>query len=65
MEGEDAQQEIEKRIEAAKKGGGIEYAEAGMDEYRNKAIELLMQLPPSPARGSLELYINYVVDRTK
>ena len=63
--GEASQQDIEKLIESAKQGGGIEYAEAVMDEYRNKALEVLMQFPPSPARSSLELYINYVVDRTK
>ena len=63
--GEASQQDIEKLIEAAKQGGGIEYAEAVMDEYRNKALEVLMQFPPSPTRSSLELYVNYVVDRTK
>ncbi len=57
--------DIIKLIEGIKEGGGIGYAETIMDEYRNKAMELLARFPESDVRRSLEVYIDYVIERTK
>ncbi len=58
-------EDIARLIECAKTGGGIEYAEMIMEEYKNKALDVLAHFPPSDVRKSLELYIAYVVNRTK
>ncbi len=60
-----SQANVDALIEFAKKSGGIEYAESRMKEYRDKAMELLMQLPPSDARESLLSLADYIVDRKK
>ena len=60
-----SQANVDALIEFAKKSGGIEYAESRMKEYRDKAMELLLQLPPSDARESLLSLADYIVDRKK
>lgn len=45
--------------------GGIEYAKEKMQEYHNKAIELLTELPESPARTSILELLKYVIEREK
>ena len=57
--------EIASLIAYTKENGGIEYAEIVMDEYRQKAIELLNIFPDTPVKKSLELYIDFVIDRIK
>ena len=52
-------------IEFAKANGGIEYAEQRMQEYRDKAVEVLMTLPESEAREGLLLLADYIVERRK
>ncbi len=43
--------------------GGIEYAEKKMKEYHDKSIELLQTFPSSKARESMQLLINYTINR--
>ena len=45
--------------------GGIAYAEKVMHEYKNKALQILKQFPESPSRSSLELLVNYSIERKK
>lgn len=45
--------------------GGIEYASQKMMEYKNSALEILHSFPDSDARKSLELLVNYTIDRNK
>lgn len=45
--------------------GGIEYATQKMMEYKNSALEILHSFPDSDARKSLELLVNYTIDRNK
>jgi octaprenyl-diphosphate synthase len=52
-------------IELVKKNGGLNYAENVMIEYRNEALEILNQFDDNEARRSLELLLNYVVNRKK
>lgn len=56
---------IDLLIDFAKANGGIEYAEQRMQEYRDKAVEVLMTLPESEAREGLLLLANYIVERRK
>jgi len=45
--------------------GGLTYAESKMHSFKKEALELLQTYPKSPYRDSLELMVNYVVDRKK
>lgn len=56
---------IDLLIDFAKANGGIEYAEQRMQEYRDKAVEVLMTLPKSEAREGLLLLADYIVERRK
>ena len=52
-------------IELVKENGGLNYAENVMIEYRNEALEILNQFDDNEASRSLELLLNYVVNRKK
>ena len=54
---------VEQLIAFAKAQGGIEYAEKKMVEFQQKAIELLAQLPDSPAKQSLKILAEYIITR--
>ncbi len=45
--------------------GGIAYAEKVMHDYKNKALAILNQFPKSASRDSLELLVNYSIERKK
>ena len=59
--------EIGRLIAFAKQQGGIEYAIRTMDDYRDKALDLLSFVPDNEVKDALALaaYINYVVEREK
>ncbi len=57
--------EIALLIAFVKENGGIEYATSTMNEYRQKAFDLLASLPDSDVCTALRAYLNYVVDRGK
>ena len=44
-----AAENVDSLIEFAKANGGIEYAEARMKEYHDKAVDVLLRLPESEA----------------
>lgn len=50
-------------IDYVKQSGGLDYAESRMLGFRDQALEVLRSYPESPYRESLELMVNYVVDR--
>ena len=52
-------------IAFVKDHGGLEYAVRKMLEYKNEALQLLSTYPESDYKASLELMVNYVVDRKK
>lgn len=56
---------VDELIAFAKTKGGIEYATSKMEEYRNKAVELLNKLPESEAKKSLLILADYIIDRDK
>jgi len=56
---------IKELIDWVIKSGGIEYAEKAMYEFRDKALELLKQLPENEYRNSLEALVYYTINRKK
>jgi len=55
------QQVIDKVTEA----GGLDYAETAMNQYRDKAIDMLAQMPKNEATSSLRELIGFVTSRSK
>jgi octaprenyl-diphosphate synthase len=45
--------------------GGIAYTRQRMNEYRDRALQLLARLPENEARNSLTALVNFVIDREK
>lgn len=64
-EGNATSDEIARFIDYVKAHGGIEYAEQTMNDYKQKAFDLLDSLPASEITASLRAYLDYVVDRKK
>ena len=60
-----AAENVDSLIEFAKANGGIEYAEARMKEYHDKAVDVLLRLPESVARTSLIQLADYIMTRSK
>lgn len=56
---------VKEVIAFVKKNGGLEYAEKKMMQFKEKALRILEDYPESEYRSSLELMVNYVVDRKK
>ena len=52
-------------IAFVKESGGLDYAVQKMLAYKNEALALLKTYPESEFKDSLELMVNYVVDRKK
>ncbi len=56
---------VKEVITFVKQIGGLEYATQKMKEYQSQALEILSAYPGSDYRDSLELMVNYVIDRKK
>lgn len=56
---------VKEVIDFVKKNGGLEYATSQMKTYQQEALALLQKYPASPYKESLELMVNYVIDRKK
>jgi octaprenyl-diphosphate synthase len=56
---------VKEVIAFVKDKGGLTYAEAKMHEFQKQALAVLATYPQSSYRDSLELMVNYVVDRKK
>lgn len=52
-------------ITFVKENGGLDYAISKMQSFRDDALKLLSEFPESPYKNSLELMVNYVIDRKK
>lgn len=64
-EGTATPDEISYLIAFIKENGGIEYAIRTMNEYKQKAFDLLATLPDSDVCMALRAYLDYVVSREK
>ena len=56
---------VKEVIALVKEKGGLEYAQEKMHEFKNQALDVLKSYPESIYRDSLELMVNYVVERKK
>jgi len=57
--------EVKKVIEFVIAKGGLEYAAKVMNSYKDKALALLKDVPPSASKESLEALIKYSIERKK
>ena len=57
--------DIQRVMEQVNRSGGMEYATEMMQQYKTKALELLLQLPDNNARRALEEIIAYSVERKR
>ncbi len=56
---------VQEVIELVISTGGIKYAEEQMHFYKDKALAILQEFPESDAKASLELLVNYSIERDK
>lgn len=56
---------VKEVIAFVKQNGGLEYAVKKMKAYQMEALQMLQQYPKSEYRASLELMVNYVIERKK
>ena len=54
---------VKELVDYVKKNGGISYAQIALNEYTEKAIKLLHEFEPSPARESIEHLVRFVISR--
>ncbi len=59
------QKRVKEVITFVKDNGGLDYAVAKMKEFQAEALQILQKYPESQYRNSLELMVNYVIDRKK
>ncbi|APY01156.1 polyprenyl synthetase family protein [Lacinutrix venerupis] len=52
-------------IAFVKDNGGLEYAVKKMKAFQSEALQILQQFPDSDYKSSLELMVNYVIERKK
>lgn len=56
---------VKEVITFVKDKGGLDYAEKKMKEFQKEALLILEDYPPSSYKDSLELMVNYVIERKK
>lgn len=56
---------VKEVINFVKSSGGLDYAVSKMNEFQNEALQILDNYPKSEYKDSLELMVNYVIDRKK
>lgn len=56
---------VEQLIEMVISEGGLDYARQRMEDYRDEALELLGQIPPSEYRNALEKLVVFTTEREK
>ena len=56
---------VKEVIAFVKEKGGLEYAVSKMKMFQQEALDLLGEYPESEYKNSLELMVNYVIERKK
>ena len=56
---------VKEVISFVKEKGGLDYAIKMMKEFQQKALKMLEKYPDSEYKNSLQLMVNYVIDRKK
>ena len=54
---------VKEAIKKVKEAGGFDFAKKKMEDYRLSALNILNTFPINPYRKSLELMLNYVIER--
>tara|TARA_B100000767_G_scaffold275702_1_gene314457 strand:+ start:3219 stop:4196 length:978 start_codon:yes stop_codon:yes gene_type:complete len=54
---------VKEVIQTVKDSGGLDYAQKRMESFQKEALDILLTLPKSSYRDSLELMVNYVISR--
>jgi len=54
---------VKELIDFVKKSGGLDYAEKIMENYQQKALDILSEFPDNEAKKSLQLMLDYVIKR--
>jgi len=58
-------QAVQRAVSLVKENGGIDYSHNQMTIYANKALELIKEIPENEAKKSLELLVDYTMNREK
>jgi len=58
-------EKVAELITKVNSSGGIEYSINKMNEYKNRALNILYSLPDNEARKAMETLVNYTIDRKK
>ena len=58
-------QAVQRAVSLVKENGGIVYSHNQMTIYANKALELIKEIPENEAKKSLELLVDYTMNREK
>jgi octaprenyl-diphosphate synthase len=61
----DKPKSVHEVISFVKESGGIDYATSVMEDYHQKAKDILATFPPSDHRTSLEQLVQFTIERTK
>ncbi len=56
---------VQEVIAIVRETGGLDYAETAMNQYRDKAVELLSHMPENEATAALRELIGFVTSRSK
>lgn len=56
---------VKELVEVVIQTGGIDYARKKMEEFRDKALEILGTFPSGSAKESLQQLVQYTIDRKK
>ncbi len=59
------QKRVKQVIAFVKDNGGLDYAVSKMKAFQQEALQILQKYPENQYRNSLELMVNYVIDRKK
>lgn len=59
------QEVVQELVKLVKEKGGLEYAETKMIEFRDKAVNALLEFPECEARNSLIELMHYITNRDK
>ena len=54
---------VKELIDFVKKSGGLDYAKKIMENYQQKALDILSEFPDNEAKKSLQLMLDYVIKR--
>jgi octaprenyl-diphosphate synthase len=59
------QEKVAQLLDKVNRGGGIEYSVQKMIEYKDRALQLLEQMPDNPSKDSLGHLIAFTIERNK